>query len=207
MQLRLALPGGYLNPRRNAFANETGSAHHERLATVMHLHMARLLLSITECTIENGLQKWELSWQQVLESCQDIATMSEQWDSTYTLRTSPGISIIIFTALLFFDVQRKSATNHVTFDAAIIQHCETVLLLQLEQFANTWTLSRLQICKNYPRDILVNTNIVMTVSLNGFRESLKGPLDYSQVRLILARFEAPLHPRWLQFLSSAMATT
>lgn len=32
-----------------------------------------------------------------------------------------------------------------------------------------------------------------------------GPLSYHHIQLILSRFEAPLHPRWLNFLSSAQA--
>lgn len=31
------------------------------------------------------------------------------------------------------------------------------------------------------------------------------PLSYVHIHLIISRFEAPLHPRWLHFLSSAQA--
>ena len=42
-----------------------------------------------------------------------------------------------------------------------------------------------------------------TVSFESFSESVSGPLSYDHIALILSRFEAPLHPRWLQFLASA----
>lgn len=80
--LRLALPSGWLNPRRNAFSNETPVDHHARLITVFHLRMAQLLISVVGCgqkRADGGL----LSWQRVLETCQDIASLAGQWDSAY----------------------------------------------------------------------------------------------------------------------------
>jgi hypothetical protein len=41
------------------------------------------------------------------------------------------------------------------------------------------------------------------VSFDSFSQSVSGPLSYDHITLILSRFEAPLHPRWLQFLASA----
>lgn len=43
------------------------------------------------------------------------------------------------------------------------------------------------------------------VSFKSFREMMIGPLSYMHIQLILSRFEAPVHPRWLHFLSSAQA--
>ena len=141
--VRLSLPTHYLNPRRNAFTNETGRDHHARLITLFHLTMGRLLLSIMNCGgCEEG-QEWILSWQQVLEACQDMASLSEQWNSSHNLEVDPAISFIIFTALIFLDIQKKSANPLVRDARSAIEYSEKVLLMQLEQFASIWTLPKL----------------------------------------------------------------
>lgn len=43
---RTALPPGWLNTRRNAFANESHNDYHARMVTILHLCMAQLLLAI-----------------------------------------------------------------------------------------------------------------------------------------------------------------
>lgn len=184
--LRLGLPKNYFNPRRNAFMNESCSAHHARLVTVLQLLMAQLLVTLVSCQCLPEGEDWLLNWQQVLEVCQDVAAIAKQWNSTFSLSVDPGISLISFVALIFLDLHKKFAGVAGANLQSEIEHCETVLLLQLEQFACSWTLPGLLI-----------------LSFKSFRESLKAPLLYRHIHFILSRFESPLHPRWLQFLSSA----
>lgn len=146
--LRLALPSNYLNPMRNASADETSYQHHARLVTVLHMNMARLLVSILRCaTVEEG-DGWLLSWQQNLETCQDIASVSEQWNSTFTLSVDPAVSFILFTTLIFLDIHIKAAVISASQYQSKLEHCKAVLLLLLEQFSKVWTLPRLLICKS-----------------------------------------------------------
>ena len=144
--LRLALPMNYVHPMRTALMNETRSVHHARLVTLLHMLVARLLISLAGCSRQSKEHDWMLSWQQVLESCQDIASVSEQWNSAFTLSVDPAISFIIFTALVFLFLHKKFSTGSSFSFHSNLQHCETVLLLQLEQFAKVWTLPRLLIC-------------------------------------------------------------
>ncbi|GFF46738.1 hypothetical protein IFM46972_08116, partial [Aspergillus udagawae] len=183
--LRLALPPGWLNPRRNAFSNETPVDHNARLITVYLLRMAQLLLSVAECS-QRGADDWLSSWQRVLEMCQDIAALAGQWDSAFCLTVDPAITFTIFTTLIFFDLHRKSGPALEGSLRSNIDHDITVLHLQLRHFGTIWTQARL-----------------LTLSFESFSESVTGPLSYDHIALILSRFEAPLHPRWLQFLSSA----
>ncbi|KAK5988572.1 hypothetical protein PT974_10056 [Cladobotryum mycophilum] len=183
---RLALPTNYLNPRRNALSNESALDHHARLVTILHLHMARFIISILSCIRLGEGEKWLLSWQEILETCQDIAAISEQWDSSFSLSVDPAISFIIFTAIIFLDLHKKSTPSVNADLQANCEHYQTVLLLQLEHFASIWTVPKL-----------------LSLSFKSVRESVKGPLTYRQVQYVLSRFESPLHPRWLQFLSSA----
>ena len=144
--LRLALPPGWLNPRRNAFANEAPVDHHARLVTAFHIRMAQLLISVVDCS-ERRADDWQSSWQRVLETCQDIAALTGQWDSAFCLAVDPAMAFTIFTTLIFFDLHRKSGTVLDNGLRSSINHDITVLHLQLKQFASIWTQARLLTCK------------------------------------------------------------
>lgn len=144
--LRLALPPGWLNPRRSAFSNEPPADHHARLITVFHLRMAQLLLSLVMCG-QREPDDWLSSWQRVLEACQDIAALAAQWDSAFCLTVDPAITFTIFTALIFFDLHRKSGSMRDDGLRVSIEHDITVLHLQLKHFGSIWTQARLLACK------------------------------------------------------------
>ncbi|RKL38366.1 hypothetical protein BFJ72_g7175 [Fusarium proliferatum] len=184
--IRLALPRNFLNPGRNAFMNESNTNHHARLVPVLQLHMAQLLAALASCYYLPEGDDWTLSWQRVLETCQYIAGVAEKWDSNYTLTVDPALSLISLTALVFLDIHKKYTESTNTHLISEIENCELLLLLQLEQFSAHWKLPSLLI-----------------LSFKSFKESVTGPLSYPHIQLILSRFESPLHPRWLQFLSSA----
>lgn len=145
--VRLALPAGWLNPRRNAFLNESHADHHARTVTVLHLRMAQLLLSIAQPGLRRG-DEWLESWQRVYEACQDIASVADQWDSSFCLSVDPAIAFTIFTALIFLDLHKKTPilTEHNL--GPHIDHHISVLHLQLQHFGKIWTLPRLLMCKS-----------------------------------------------------------
>ena len=147
----LALPSGYRNPMRNALACETRSDHHSRLVTLLHWFMARLVLALLKCSLDDVEEEtWLHSWQQVLESCQDIASVAEQWNSMYSLGVDPAVSFIMFTALVFVDLHKKFASAKPQL-ISNLEHYEAVLVLLLEQFARVWTLPRLLIRKYHAK--------------------------------------------------------
>ncbi|KAF4335816.1 fungal specific transcription factor factor [Fusarium beomiforme] len=98
---------------------------------------------------------WTLSWQRVLEICQNVAGIAEKWDSNYTLTVDPAVAFISFTALIFLDVHKKytEATN--THLISEIENCELLLLLQLEQFSSHWKLPSLLIRKSQPPKLCI----------------------------------------------------
>jgi hypothetical protein len=150
--VRLALPAGWLNPRRNAFLNESHADHHARTITVLHLRMAQLLLSIADPGLRPG-DAWFESWQRVYEACQDIASIADQWDSSFCLSVDPAISFTIFTALIFLDLHKKTPimpehSNLGPESAPDIDHHITILHLQLQHFGKIWTLPRLLKCRS-----------------------------------------------------------
>ncbi|KAF5712402.1 fungal specific transcription factor factor [Fusarium mundagurra] len=155
-------------------------------AMMLQLHMAQLLAALASCYYLPEGDDWTLSWQRVLETCQNIAGVAEKWDSNYTLTVDPALSLISLTALVFLDIHKKYTESTNTHLISEIENCELLLLLQLEQFSAHWRLPSLLI-----------------LSFKSFKESVTGPLSYPHIQLILSRFESPLHPRWLQFLSSA----
>ena len=145
--LRLAMPTDYFNPRRNVFGLESVADHQTRLESVLHLTMARLAISIVRCNQYPEGEDWIMCWQQVLEACQDIGSVSEQWDSSFALKIDPAISLIVFTALIFLNVHKNSSHTPVLRLRSSIEHYESVLLTQLEQLAKSWTVPRLLVCK------------------------------------------------------------
>ncbi len=148
--LRLALPPGWLNPRRSAFANETPGDQHARLITVFHLRMAQLLLSLLMCGQREAADDWLANWQRVLETCQDIAALAAQWDSAFCLAVDPAITFTIFTTLIFLDLHRKSGAVLDNEVRVSIEHDITVLHLQLRHFGSIWTQARLLACRFPP---------------------------------------------------------
>ena len=149
--LRLALPGNFFNPRRNAFTNESPSDHHFRLVTVHHMLMAQLLVVLGYCGRLPEGEDWLQNWQQILEICQEVAATAKQWNSSFCLSVDPALCIIAFISLVFLDLHLKFAdSGGGTASASLranIEHCKTVLLLFIEQFAKSWTQPRLLIRK------------------------------------------------------------
>ncbi|RBQ74248.1 hypothetical protein FVER14953_20363 [Fusarium verticillioides] len=148
--IRLALPRNFLNPGRNAFMNESNTNHHARLVPVLQLHMAQLLAALASCYYHPEGDDWTLSWQRVLETCQNIAGVAEKWDSNYTLTVDPALLLISLTALVFLDIHKKYTESTNTHLIAEIENCELLLLLQLEQFSAHWKLPSLLIRKYNP---------------------------------------------------------
>lgn len=150
--IRLALPTGWLNPRRNAFSNESHADHHARMITVFHLRMVQLLLSIADRGLRDA-GEWMISCQRVLEACQDIATIADQWDSSFCLAVDPAICFTIFTALIFLDLHKKTTitleqnNNNTNLSSDETDHHISIVHLQLQHFGSIWTLPRLLKCK------------------------------------------------------------
>ena len=143
-EFRMSLPPGWLNPRRNAFAAESPASHHGRMISLFLLRMAQLVLLILHCGAAQG-DEWFTRWQGIYEMCQDIASVAEQWDSSFCLKVDPAICFTTFTALVFLELHRKSAVTNLFNIQSKIDHDKTILYLQLEQFASVWTLPRLLI--------------------------------------------------------------
>ncbi|KAH6658241.1 hypothetical protein BKA67DRAFT_209314 [Truncatella angustata] len=183
--LRLALPTHWFSPRRNAFLRESQDAQHGRLVTVLHLLMAQLILSAIICT-QGQSENWLVAWERVLETCQDIASVAANWDSAFCLKVDPAVAFVSFTALIMLELHRKSSALSDPNLESKIRSDQTALRLQLNHFAKVWMLPKL-----------------LTLSFESFAESIPDRLPEEDVVRILSRFEAPLHPRWLQFLSSA----
>ncbi|KAL3433961.1 hypothetical protein BDV09DRAFT_196323 [Aspergillus tetrazonus] len=169
--IRTALPPGWFN------------------TDVMHLPTSHITTTTRAC---KGANEWLAGWERIIEPCQDIASTAEHWDSAFCLAVDPAVSFTLFTALIFLDLHKKTTTTGITSTTAnkpsssIIDHHITILRLQIEHFAQIWTLPTL-----------------LKLSFENFHQSVSGPLTHGHIALILSHFEAPLHPRWLQFLSTA----
>jgi hypothetical protein len=140
--LRLALPARYMDPNHNAFWNESSFDYHQRLANILHLHMTQMIISVVNCFGREDPQDM-LNWQRVLGCCHEIATIAEKWDHSMSAKIDPAICFILFTALAFLDLHKKSAIALGSHAQSTIDHCQAVLLQQLDGFAQGWTLAKL----------------------------------------------------------------
>lgn len=188
--IRLALPRNFLNPGRNAFMNESSTNHHARLVPVLQLHMAQLLAALASCYYLPEGDDWTLSWQRVLETCQNIAGVAEKWDSNYTLTVDPALSLISLTALVFLDIHKKYTESTNTHLISEIENCELLLLLQLEQFSAHWKLPSLLIRKYNPLlCLLVVSTLTMSFSVV---QELQGIGDRSSLLSAYPTYPVPV---------------
>jgi hypothetical protein len=153
--LRLALPSGWFNPRRNALLNESTRGHHLRLNTVLVLLMSKLLFSVIGCS-RCKEDEWLSRWQKVIETCQDIASTAAEWDSSFCLIVDPAVCYVVFAALIFLDIHRKSSAFSVSENQSI-ESDQTILRLYLEQFARLWTMPRLLSSMSSMQEIIAPT--------------------------------------------------
>lgn len=153
--LRLALPSGWFNPRRNALLNESTRGHHLRLNTVLVLLMSKLLFSVIGCS-RCKEDEWLSRWQKVIETCQDIASTAAEWDSSFCLIVDPAVCFVVFAALIFLDIHRKSSAFSVSENQSI-ESDQTILRLYLEQFARLWTMPRLLSSMSSMQEIIAPT--------------------------------------------------
>lgn len=144
--LHLALPEHHLNPARNVLRDETPICHHQRLTNILHTHMAKLLISIMRCKHHSGAEDWLLLWQAIVENSQDMAAFAGSWSTAFILQIDPALCFILFTALIFTYLQRRSQFASVA-SIARLESQERALLLLLEHFGHRWTQPRMLIRK------------------------------------------------------------
>ncbi|KAI1132172.1 hypothetical protein F5Y10DRAFT_6652 [Nemania abortiva] len=179
--LRLSLPSRYLNPARNVLGGESCIDHHIRLTNILHVHMANLILSIPPRLDENEAEFIQ-TWLESLEPCQNIVSVVEQWDNQHSPRIDPAICFIVFSALCYLDLHRRSAADPTAPLVATLDQGQHLLLLFLEQFSSMWAVPRLLI-----------QQFRKTQS-----KSKDTPLTYAEVDRCLSRFKTPLHPKALE---------
>ncbi|KAI1480720.1 hypothetical protein F4774DRAFT_69530 [Daldinia eschscholtzii] len=171
----LALPSGYLNPKRNVLAAESDIHHCIRVTNILHLHFTRLIacLPLNSHVVES---QWLDCWQQSLGVCQDIVSVVNEWTDQFWTRVDPALCLIIFKALWVTNLHRRCTVVVEPSLISVLDHSEQTLLLFLERFSKIWALPRtlLQLFKN---------------------SSGNGPLTYAEVNRLLNRFKMPLHPK------------
>lgn len=143
--VRLALPTRYLNPGRDALTDESGSDHHARIISVLHIHAASILVCLPSGKNRSEAE-WLHDWHQTLEYCQDITSIVKQWDGQYCPSVDPAICLIIFGALMLLHLHCcLDSTPDLQMRLAVYRD---MLLLFVEQFASVWSLPKFLISKS-----------------------------------------------------------
>ncbi|KAI1802623.1 hypothetical protein F4811DRAFT_528793 [Daldinia bambusicola] len=171
----LALPSGYLNPKRNVLAAESDIYHCIRITNILHLHFTRLIACLPLSSYANEAQ-WLDCWQRSLEICQDIVSVVDEWTDQFWTRVDPALCLIIFKALWVTNLYRRSTRATEPSLISTLAHAETTLILFLEKCSRIWTLPK--------------------ALLQLFRNSTSNDLlTYADVNRFINRFKMPLHPK------------
>ncbi|KAI1471118.1 uncharacterized protein F4812DRAFT_449369 [Daldinia caldariorum] len=171
----LALPSGYLNPKRNVLAAESDIHHCIRVTNILHLHFTRLI-ACSPSNLYTDEAQWFDCWQQSLEICRDIVSVIDEWTDQFWTRVDPALCLIVFKALWVTNLHRRSATNGEPALISALAFAESTLVLFLEKFSKIWTL---------PKTLL-----------QLFRNSTSNDLlTYDDINRFINRFKMPLHPK------------
>ncbi|GAW15342.1 hypothetical protein ANO14919_047510 [Xylariales sp. No.14919] len=187
--LRLSLPSRYLNPARNVLSGESCVDHHIRLTNILHLHMAHLIITIPP-RLNGNEAEFAQSWLESVEPCQNIVSVVEQWDNQHSPRIDPAICLIVFSALCFLELHRRSIADPLAPLIASLSQGQHLLLLFLEQFSSIWAVPR----------FLIHQFQRVQDKYNDTR------LTYAEIDYLLSKSKTPLHPKVL-YRSSAASTT
>lgn len=188
--LRLSLPPRYLNPARNILSGESCIDHHIRLTNIILLQMIHLLVALSAKYDWNETE-FMRCWLETLEPCQNIVSVVEQWDNQHSPRIDPAICLIVYTALCFLELHRRSNTDPTAPILASLDRGQHLLVLFLEQFSSIWTVPRFLICQ--------------------FQKTQKqygdDSLTYAELGRILSKVKTPLHPKVMEQSARITATT
>ncbi|KAI0445550.1 hypothetical protein F4803DRAFT_548066 [Xylaria telfairii] len=188
--LRLSLPSRYLNPARNVLSGESCIEHHMRLTNILHLHMATLIIAIAP-RLDKDEARFTQSWLESLGPCQNIVSVVEQWDNQHSPRIDPAICFIVFSALCFLEIHRRSTADPTAPFVANIDRGQQLLILFLEHFSSIWTAPRFLIHQfRKIRNRYQDTRLTVT-----------------EVDHLLSKFKTPLHPKALErFFDNSITT-
>ncbi|KAL1984906.1 hypothetical protein VTN96DRAFT_8565 [Rasamsonia emersonii] len=176
--VRLALPARYLSPSRNTVSNESQSEHHDRMICILHLHIARILMSLPPFPAQEANTAdaaWFENWLASLEYCEDVVSVVREWDGSFSSRTDPAVCLIVFTALIVLYLHQECQVPVPNIHERVAKHNEALELF-LDQFASLWHLPAF-----------------LKVSVEKFKQRYPGPLDPATVEQIIRQFTAPLH--------------
>lgn len=144
--VRLSLPAHYFNLARNVLLNESSSAHHGRLISILHLHASRVLLSYP-LNLQENESEWLTRWRRTLEGCEDIVLVIREWNPQQCLSVDPAVCLIASEALMILHLHSQDMANSEPELQTRLRTHKDLLLLFLEQFATIWDLPRFLISK------------------------------------------------------------
>ncbi len=148
--VRLALPTRYLDVARNVVVNESSAEHHARLICILHLHAARLLVSLPIQEPVNN-SEWLLRWQRTLAYCEEVVAVVRQWKTQFCISVDPAICSIVSGVLMLLHLHCKDSANTDTELQARLRTQKDLLVLFLEQFASIWQLPHFLIGESFGR--------------------------------------------------------
>ncbi|GAM83818.1 hypothetical protein ANO11243_018080 [Dothideomycetidae sp. 11243] len=139
--VRLAMTPQFNSVQRDLLRGESMADHHARLACVLHLYCARILLRMPGAEDETDAD-WESKWYEVVQYCGKVVEVAKDWDASVVATVDPAVCFIISTVLCLTHVHTccDPKPDQQILDTMDIY--KTILELFLDRFASVWALAR-----------------------------------------------------------------
>lgn len=144
--VRLAIPPRHLNPSRRTLDDESSGQHHARLIWLLHLEIARML-ALVPLALEASEDEFLAYWSVNIEYCESVVSIAKQWNPHHPTNVDPAICFIILKAMVLMQLHKVCSLLHQPDLDAKVQGYIDVLRLFLQQFATTWKLPGMLLCK------------------------------------------------------------
>jgi Fungal specific transcription factor domain len=175
--LQLALPAGYLDPRRDLPSGESGYNHTLRLVSVIEINLARFWQQLPKPYDQVGSRAWLIDWCAALETAERIVDVIKQWDTGFIYLADPAISYIIFVSMVLIQtdkrLDRQAIGLAVTGERS--QDSWQLLKMFLQRLSSHWLLSK-----------------ALLAAAENFRSAASSPLSLADAAEILKNFQKPL---------------
>ena len=175
--LKLAIPAGYLDPRRDLLSGESGHDHALRLVTLIEVNLASLWLYLPKPYDKAGSRAWIMDWCSAVDTTERTIEIVKHWDPSLMYLADPAIGYIIFISMIL--VQTHNRLDRKAIGAAVTkgrsEDSWQLLKLFLQRLSNYWLL-----CK------------ALLAAAENFRKATSSPLSIADVAEILKNFQKPL---------------
>ncbi|CZR56532.1 uncharacterized protein PAC_06421 [Phialocephala subalpina] len=142
--LRLALPAGYLEPKRGLASAESRSDHTIRLENLLEMTHGNRIFSMPKSQDPIDSESWLHDWRTAMDITDDIVQIAKNWDTRTIHLADPAIGYIVFVSMVM--IHTDSRLDHLGGRSVLSEECSKnswqLLVLFLHQLSTYWLLPK-----------------------------------------------------------------